>query len=326
MAETKITDVIVPEVFTDYVQEPSINKSRLVKSGVMVPDTRISAKLTGGGETFNVPFWKDITQGADIPSETVATTVNNITSGKQIILRQEREKAWGANSISDILAGENPLQGVGDKVASFWANDGDNVLINSLVGIKLDNIANDSSDLSNVTATQFNDDGVIDTQGLLGENGIVGSDNNNGNFVAIAVTPGIYNLMRKQNAIDFLTIGDQVRPTEFYLGMEVIVDDQLPVSAGVHTSIIFKSGSIAMGTTTRGYMPTEIDRDATKGMGIDILYNRRVFSVHPKGFAWQDSSVAGLSPTNAELATAANWDRVYNAENIGFVFYDAKLS
>jgi len=48
-----------------------------------------------------------------------------------------------------------------------------------------------------------------------------------------------------------------------------------------------------------------------KGMGGEVLYTRRQFVLHPYGIAWQDDTVAGEFPTNAELANAANWDRAY---------------
>ena len=327
MAEAKITDIIVPEVFTEYTMEPSIYKSRFFNAGILEPSQVINNLLAGGGETFNIPFWKDVTLGAEIPSETVAVTTDNITTDKQIGLRQFRVQAWGANNISGILAGANPLQALSDRVSSFWAYEFDTALINTLVGVKADDVANDSSAISNVTATQFNEDGVYDAQGKLGENATTSaSDLTGGGFVGIAVHPAVYTLIRKQNMIDTIAISDQGQPVETYLGMRIIVDKNLPEAAGVYTSIIFKSGAVKFGQSTVGYLPTEVDRDPTKGMGIYTLHSRRVFTIHPEGLAWQDSSVAGLSPTNAELATAANWSKVYNAENLGFVFYDAKLS
>jgi hypothetical protein len=38
--------------------------------------------------------------------------------------------------------------------------------------------------------------------------------------------------------------------------------------------------------------------------------------LHPRGVKFTSSSVAALSPSWAELANAANWDRVYNRKNI----------
>ena len=45
-------------------------------------------------------------------------------------------------------------------------------------------------------------------------------------------------------------------------------------------------------------------------MGVSQVFSRSVFGIHSPGFAWQGASMAGLSPTNNELAKAANWNRV----------------
>jgi hypothetical protein len=131
--------------------------------------------------------------------------------------------------------------------------------------------------------------------------------------------------MRKANLIDFVPISDQERPMEFYMGMRVIVDRNAYVNSTVYDSYILKSGVLRMGMTTTGYLPTEVDRDPSTGFGIDKLYTRRTFAIHPVGHTWADSSVAGVSPTDAELYAATNWARVFNAENMGIVVLRHKL-
>ena len=56
-------------------------------------------------------------------------------------------------------------------------------------------------------------------------------------------------------------------------------------------------------------MPSETDRDSLAGE--DILVTRSHFLMHPRGIKFTGASVAGSSPTNAELEAAANWSRVY---------------
>jgi hypothetical protein len=40
---------------------------------------------------------------------------------------------------------------------------------------------------------------------------------------------------------------------------------------------------------------------------------------------FKNSSVAGSSPTNAELGTGANWERVYEPKNVRIVQFKHKL-
>ena len=49
---TEISDIIVPEVFSPYVQILTAEKSRLVQSGALVNDARLAEVLAGGGLTF----------------------------------------------------------------------------------------------------------------------------------------------------------------------------------------------------------------------------------------------------------------------------------
>lgn len=52
---TQIADVVVPEIFTPYVQQLTEEKVRLIQSGVAVRDPFMDTLLAGGGLTFNVP-------------------------------------------------------------------------------------------------------------------------------------------------------------------------------------------------------------------------------------------------------------------------------
>ena len=60
--------------------------------------------------------------------------------------------------------------------------------------------------------------------------------------------------------------------------------------------------------------------------GVDEVYTRRAFVFHPYGIKFTDTTVAGETPSNAELATANNWSKVYEDKNIGIVAIRHKLS
>ena len=60
MAVTQITDVIVPETFTSYVVQNTMETSALVQSGIVARNGVIEQQLTAGSESFNVPFWSDL--------------------------------------------------------------------------------------------------------------------------------------------------------------------------------------------------------------------------------------------------------------------------
>ena len=66
---TKIADVVVPEIFTDYTRQLTEEKARLVQAGVLTTDAFLSGLLAGGGLTYNVPSWQDLDNDADNVSE-----------------------------------------------------------------------------------------------------------------------------------------------------------------------------------------------------------------------------------------------------------------
>ena len=329
MAETRLTDVITPDVFTAYTLEPSIYRSRFWRAGLIEPNAAINGLLNGGGTTFEFPFWQDTAgTSGDIPSETVDTTVNNVTTARQEARRQLREKVWGQNAIAQLFAGDSPLESAATRVNDYWAQAYDIAAIATLEGVIANNISADSSDLVNDisggsgAAAQFSDEGVIDAQALLGENGVVGRADQS-DFTAIIVHPMTYAFMRKQDLIDVFPVSDQDRPIETYLRMQVIVDRNLPVNTtptpDVYDTYIMKAGAMQWGIGTSGYVATEMDRVPLRGFGIDQLITRRVFALHVVGTRWLEASVAGVSPTDAELRTSGNYDRTYQKENMRFV-------
>jgi len=334
MAETRLTNAIVPDVFNGYTVEPSIYRSRFFASGAMANDPVVSGLLAGGGEIYNLPYWQDVAgTSGDIPAEASDATVNNLAAGKQTFRKQVRNKVWGSNDLVSVYAGSDPMDSLINMVTGYWAQAFDQIAINSLRGLVADNIANDSGDLVNDisggagAAAVFSDSAVIDAQAKLGENGVVGAqDNASGAFAAILVHPLTYALMRKNDLIDYVPISGQERPLEFYMGMSVIVDRNAYVNSTVYDSYILKNGVLRMGLTTNGYLPTETDRDPSQGFGIDKLYTRRTFAIHPMGMQWADTSVAGVSPTDAETYAATNWNRAYSAENMGIVVLRHKLA
>jgi hypothetical protein len=72
-------------------------------------------------------------------------------------------------------------------------------------------------------------------------------------------------------------------------------------------------------------VPVEVERQALKGMGQEYIVQPRQWVMHPRGVKWVGSA-AGPTPSNAELATATNWVRVYEAKQIRIVAFKHKLA
>lgn len=317
-AETRISNVIVPEVFNQYLIERTAQLSALVQSGIIVPDSELDKLAASGGTILNMPFWQDLTGDSEILSDSAALTVNPIESEKDMARLHTRGKAWGANDLAKALSGDDPMRAIADLVAEWWNRDRQKMLFSTLKGVfaaasmsgnALD-ISGGSGDAAVIGATT-----IIDAQQLLGD----AADK----LTAFSMHSAVYSKLLKDKVIEW-----QVDPTTgariaTYLGKRVIVDDGHPVSNGVYTTYLFGSGAIGFGQGGAP-VPTETDRDSLAG--IDILVNRQHFILHPRGVKWNESSVAGVSPTNTELENAANWTRVYENKNIRIVQFKHKIA
>ena len=140
-------------------------------------------------------------------------------------------------------------------------------------------------------------------------------------LTAIAMHSVPYTQLQIKNLITFDPLNKQDIGWGTYLGKTVIVDDTCPAVAGgtsglVYTSYLFGEGAIARGN---GMAPVPIETDRNSLSGTDYLVTRRHFILHPRGIAFKSASVAGASPTNTELATATNWDRVYQKKNVRLI-------
>src|SRR5512137_3089739 len=117
-------------------------------------------------------------------------------------------------------------------------------------------------------------------------------------------------------------------------GRKVVVDDSLPTRTGstdgtVYTTYLFGQGAFAKGvapldgTPLQGGHGTEGVELARVPLDSDtVLINRRRYILHPRGVKFNSATVAGDSPTNAELETASNWTRVYENKNVRIVAVD----
>jgi hypothetical protein len=227
----------------------------------------------------------------------------SLTPGNVIGSIQFRGKGFKASDLAASASGSDPVGAIQSGLLRYWDKQFNGMLVASAKGC-LDStgcpVLNDQS------SSSIDDANVIDTLALVGE-----SQND---FVAVAMHPAIYAALRKDDMIDTIQPSAGV-PFNTYMGMRVILDSSLAADNSVYTTIFYKSGAFVYGENSTGIVPIEVDRDAAKG--IDLIYTRRRFILHPQGFSWIGTA-DGVSPTNVELAVGTNWEDVYDVSNIGF--------
>jgi len=329
MSATKLSDILVPEVWVPYFIQRTAELNALVQSGIVVPDSELDKLAQGGGTLINMPFFNDLTGDDEVLSDTSPLSVNKITTSKDVARLHMRGKAWGASDISKALSGADPLAAIADLVADYWNRREQALLFAGLAGVFADNAANDASDLIQNNGITNGTPGSFAADNLIGPEAVIDAKTKLGDAAGKLTAIGMHSIpfsrLQKLNLIDMVPDSEGKITIPTYLGLRVLVDDTCPVANAngsnatngyLYTTYLFGQGAVGRGEGNAP-VPVETDRDSLQGE--DYLINRRHFILHPRGIKWTENTCTGNSPTNAELATAANWDRVYEKKNIRIV-------
>jgi hypothetical protein len=346
---TLVSDVIVPEIFTPYVQQLTEQKARLVQSGVLARNGMIDGLLGGGGLLFHVPSWKDLDNDTEnVSSDATADTFGHVLNGtsidlvgalsalsdsrpkatgtsEEIAVRLSRNQSWGSADLAAALAGSDPMESIAQRVAFYWARRLQAAFIATMNGVSKNNGVDDAGDYAHSIVGGAFVDGVTNfsAEALLDATLTMGDSMED--LTALMVHSVVYNRMQKNNLIDFIPDSEGRVRIPTFLGREVIVDDGMPTGTGVvqadgsagvsgmYESWLFGSGAVQLGVTTPK-VASEVQRQpqAGNGGGQELLYSRVGWSLHPVGHAYVGTPPNG-GPSNAattnNLNIATSWDR-----------------
>lgn len=327
MATTQLTDVVVPEAFTAYTLSNSVERSAFFKSGVVVPNAAVNDQLQAGAESFKVPFWMDLADDeANLANDDLTTdaTPHKLGADKQTVRKCFLHNSWSAMNLASELSGADALARIQDRAAAYWERQFSRRLIASVKGILADNVANDASDMlvdisgETGSAANFSATAVINAAATLG-------DAMDG-LTTVCVHSDTYRRMLQSDLITTLP-DSQGGFIKVFRGLQIVVDDSLPVASSVYTTVLFGPGAFSFGMTApRIAAGTEVENKPSSGNGggQQILHSRANLAVAPIGYTWLEGSVAGESPSIAELALAANWNRVAERKAIPLAFLKSK--
>lgn len=327
MATVQLSDVIIPEIYADYMAENSPEKTAFFESGIIVQNPMLAEKANSGGRILDLPFWKDLDAddepniSTDDPADTA--TPAKIGTDMQIGRVAYLNNGWSASDLSGELAGSDPMTRIAARTGVYWTRQLQRRLVASALGVLADNVANDSGDMVSDIATEDGNNAtasnVFSRQAFTSAAFTLGDAFQSTS--AIAVHSVVFKRMVDNDDIDYIkdSAGTMSIPT--FLGRRVIVDDGMPVEAGgtsgfKYTSVLFGAGAFGYGAGSPK-TPVEVEREASQGngAGIETIWERKTWLIHPFGFKFTSSSVAAESATAAELKAAANWDRVVDRKN-----------
>ncbi|WP_416355549.1 major capsid protein [Aureimonas phyllosphaerae] len=327
MATTRLTDVIYGPLFLPTTIQRIAQLSRLRNSPIVSNDPEIQRFANGPGDIVQMPFWNDLNGASNVSSDDPAQTAvpNKLTQGQDMARKNRRNNGWqSANLVAAVLA-EDPLDVVAQLIAEYWVRDEETVLgqvvngifaSSGMAGNKLDV----ASEAGATTPVKLDPEVAANAYALLGEYGQTLS--------GVLMHSRVYYNLRAQRAIQ--KFQDPVSGLSFdtWDDKRVYVSDACPRVAGStsgfkYTSYLFGDGALAYAEATGEggpKKPVEIESAASagNGEGIETVWYRRHFVLHPRGIAFTGSP-AGNSPTNAELANGSNWTRRYDPKLLRMV-------
>ena len=327
------SDVIIPEIFTPYVIEQSTLRNQFLASGVVQPMAELNA--TEGGDFVKVPFWKaNLSGDAEVLTDSTSLIPGKITADTQVGVILHRGRAFESRDLAALAAGADPMAAIGAKVGEYIANQQQKDLYKSLEGVfgaltgsdspAFDALRVDTSGMGPLGPRQ-----VAQARAKLGDQG--------DKLSAVAIHSACYYDLVERKAIDYVTntearlstaatgastinaIGGSIAGSfsneytvPFYMGLRVIVSDDITNAGGNYACYFFTNGAVATGE--QAALRTETDRDILAKSDAMAMDWHNVY--HPVGAKW---GVTTTNPTQAQLATITNWSKVYETKNIGIV-------
>lgn len=320
---TSVVDIIVPEVFTPYMQVLTTEKSRIIQSGAVARDEALDTFLSGGGLTAHMPSFRDLDNDTEnvSTSNTGTSTPKKIQTTQEVVVRLSRNQSWSSADLANALAGPDPMDAIARRVAAYWIRRDQLTLMATMAGVFANNDTasddyHDQYDMThNVSGASFSDGvtnfmpgAVIDATATMGDS----MDELSMMFVHSIV----YARMQKLNLIDFIPDSEGKVRIPVYQNKIVVVDDGMPNSAGVFQTWLFSAGAVRLGMGTPK-VPTETERlpSAGNGGGQEVLYSRLERVFHPVGYAFVGTNIPEGGPSNAatagNLAAGTSWQRAF---------------
>lgn len=336
MSGFNIADNYDPSIWIPGIREKSVAKPGLVNSGIIARSAEFDAIASGPSSTADIPFFRSIAdQDEAIQVERQAPAIQGQLTDKQKCVMLNRETANDLTAMSATLGALDPLGDLLGQIAERRNIQLQKRLLATLRGVfgvsavanalSVDHFHEATADI--VSGDAIDGSYVIDAIAKLGE---LAENVPTGGIIVCHST--IRAGLLKKDEKDFFRSYDGKLVLERYKGIQLFVSDTL-VRAGTGTGApsVYETFVVAPGTFALGEKP-QLAGD-TGNPAIDVasvnllkdananvlkLIDRTRTIVHPSGMKWLGASVAGSSPTNAELAASANWSMVAaNAKLLG---------
>ena len=301
----------------------------LIESGVVVEDATIESMISGGGNLYTIPFYKDLEGTPQVYDGKTDLTANDTEDGSQTgVVYGQMIEFMETQFVRD-FTGAKPMDNIIARIGKFWSKVDQKTVVGLLEGVF--GITGDTEwakhtyDIATKTTsvTDANKMGLTTLRDAsvkaLGENA---------DKLSLAIMHSkVANDLSNLQVLNFFTYQSNGMSYDVNVARSgnliCLISDQVPVKSSSatgesnYTTFIAGNGAIltANAPVTK---PSDLVYDAEKQGGINKLITRRRKTYHPNGFSFNMSNMP-VSIASTDLSTPANWSRQMKAENINLV-------
>jgi hypothetical protein len=319
---TSLNDInFQSEVFADALEMEFTHRVGLLSSGLLVPASDALIPANQGGQFASVAQVKSIAGPSVQITSGGETVFKEVGDFKDIAVWIEREDAWDAETILNLIAKRDPTRSVVNALATYWAREIHTSAVKVLTGAFTTALLSSHSTGNTYTA------GIISPESLLAGKQLLGD---NKDFLStIVMNSKVHTDAVSQNLQVTTQRSDQAFATgliPMILGMVPTISDLLEAVSSVYSTYLAMRGAMIYKTRPRpmnqfnnanivraGNIEIELYRNAIVSGGIDGIITRMSYLVHLPGVKW---GVSTVNPTNTQLATGSNWTKVADDDKL----------
>jgi len=317
MAVTTTSDIdFASPTFAPILQAELTNKTALLDAGILAPANDNIIKPDATGNHITIPSWDSILGDSDRIVTDTDPTYNKMTTFTQNAVVLQRYKAWAIEDIVKTISGADPSVELARNFGAFIAYD----LQRIAISVKKGCFANADLAASHSTGATYSG-AVIDVNPIIAAKLLAGDNMSRLDRCVMHSKPyGDALIKRIASPVNLNNNVYETGQITQLLGSAVSTDDGLSAVAGVYSTMFAAPGAMiykfikketlnltgAMIYDLGNNIQLELSR-SQKGGGTDQITIRYSVVVHLNGMSF---SSAVTNPTNAELATGANWTKV----------------
>ena len=324
------------EVFGKYLETvPRVKQNALLEAGILRgrPDLKTMLVEQTGGNFISVPMTGLIGGAALNYDGNTDITGTSLETFLQSMIVVGRAKAWMEKDFSQDITGHDFMADIAAQVADYWDDVDQTTLLAILKGV------------FGVTTNSFNTNHTLDitaetvpTVGAGTLNSAIqkAAGANKDIFTCVVMHSVVATNLENLQLLEYLKYNDgngveRDLSLATWNGRTVLVDDDVPVEAVAATqteTAYNKYTTYVLGTGAFDYcdcgaaVPNEVYRQPLTKGGQEYLITRQRKLFAPRGFSFVQPNTPIVSPTDANLETAARWALVKDSAGTGY--FDSK--